>query len=64
MEKPIQMDDLGVPLFSETSIYIYICILIATYFQGLLFPFGGSVVYKEIDFKFERFRSILHDNEI
>jgi len=24
MENPIEMDDLGVPLFSETSIYIYI----------------------------------------
>ena len=30
MENPIKMDDLGVPLFSETSInqYIYIYILI------------------------------------
>ena len=26
MENPIKMDDLGVPLFSETSIYIYIYI--------------------------------------
>ena len=26
MENPIKMDDLGVPLFSETSIYIYIVI--------------------------------------
>ena len=25
VENPIKMDDLGVPLFSETSIYIYIC---------------------------------------
>ena len=24
MENPIKMDDLGVPVFSETSIYIYI----------------------------------------
>ena len=24
MESPIKMDDLGVPLFSETSIYVYI----------------------------------------
>ena len=24
MENPIKMDDLGVPLFSETPIYIYI----------------------------------------
>ena len=24
MENPIKMDDLGVPLFSETSFYIYI----------------------------------------
>ena len=24
MENPIEMDDLGVPLFSETPIYIYI----------------------------------------
>ena len=23
MENPIKMDDLGVPLFSETSIYVY-----------------------------------------
>ena len=31
MEKPIKMDDLGEnPLFSETSIYIYICIYIYT----------------------------------
>ena len=28
MENPIKMDDLGVPLFSETSIYIYIYIYI------------------------------------
>ena len=26
MENTINMDDLGVPLFQETSIYIYICI--------------------------------------
>ena len=33
MENPIKMDDLGVPLFSETSIYvdIYIYIYIYTY---------------------------------
>ena len=28
MEKPIKMDDLGVPLFSETPIYTYIPLLI------------------------------------
>ena len=28
MENPISIDDLGVPLFQETSIYIYICIYI------------------------------------
>ena len=32
MENPIKMDDLGVPLFSETSIYIYIhCLYVYTY---------------------------------
>ena len=31
MENPIKMDDLGVPLFSETSIYIYIHIYIYVY---------------------------------
>ena len=34
MDNPIQMDDLGVPLFQETSIYIYIyiiCIIIYNY---------------------------------
>ena len=29
MENPIKMDDLGVPLFSETSTYVY-----------FIFPFG------------------------
>jgi len=28
MENPIKMDDLGVPYFLETSIYIYVYILI------------------------------------
>ena len=28
MENPVKMDDLGVPLFSETAIYVYeLCIL-------------------------------------
>ena len=30
MENPIKMDDSGVPLFSETSIYIYIYGLMET----------------------------------
>ena len=30
MENPINMDDLGVPLFLETPIYIYICIFVHT----------------------------------
>ena len=30
MEKPIKMDDLGIPLFSETSIYMYIYIYICS----------------------------------
>ena len=35
MENPIKMDDLGVPLFSETSIYIL---------NRVLNPFQGSEV--------------------
>ena len=30
MENPIEMDDLGVPLFQETFIYIYIYIHLST----------------------------------
>ena len=30
MENPIEMDDLGVPLFLETPIYVYKCIFIYT----------------------------------
>ena len=37
MENPIKMDDLGVPLFLETPIYIYIYLLICVYL--LLQPF-------------------------
>ena len=40
MENPMKMDDLGVPLFSETS-YIYIYILIYTPY---LIPFSRSQV--------------------
>ena len=28
IENPIQMDDLRVPLFQETTIYIYVCIYV------------------------------------
>ena len=31
MENPIKMDDLGVPLLQETSIYIYIYVCIRMY---------------------------------
>ena len=34
MENPIKMDDLGVPLFLETSIYIYTYIYIYVYIYG------------------------------
>ena len=34
MENPIKMDDLGVPLFSETSMYIYIYVYIYRCFRG------------------------------
>ena len=37
MENPIKMDDLGVPLFSETSIYCLESICIITSFKGLRF---------------------------
>ena len=37
MENPTKMDDLGVPLFAETPIYIYI-----TYIQRLHASWGAS----------------------
>ena len=36
MENPIKMDDLGVPLFSETSIYILIYICTNKMFYNML----------------------------
>ena len=36
MENPIKMDDLGVPLFSETSIYIYIYIKYIYIYKDLI----------------------------
>ena len=42
MENPIKMDDLGVPLFSETSIYIYIYIC-----TSCLDPMGYKHIWLE-----------------
>ena len=38
VENPIKMDDLGVPLFSETSIYIYIYTYLETRRSALSTP--------------------------
>ena len=41
MENPIKMDDLGVPLFLETPIYIYIYMYVRIIFINLYFlPFA------------------------
>ena len=37
MENPIKMDDLGVPLFLETPIYVYIYIYSVFNFETFLF---------------------------
>ena len=34
MEKPIKMDDLGVPLFSETPIWLFLYMFLPRYFSG------------------------------
>ena len=35
-ENPIKMDDLGVPLFSETPIYTYVFVKVGGYFSPIL----------------------------
>ena len=40
MENPIKIDDLGVPLFSETSIYIY------TYFFDMVLVYALDLTSK------------------
>jgi hypothetical protein len=37
MENPIEIDDLGVPLFPETSIYIYVYIYMCVYIYMYIF---------------------------
>ena len=45
MENPIKMDDLGVPLFSETSIYLYIHINAARMMERKRFFFSWLTWY-------------------
>ena len=52
MENPIKMDDLGVPLFSETSMYMYIDIYIYLYIHA------GTV---RISYNERSFKSLIID---
>ena len=46
MENPIKIDDLGVPVFLETPIYIYILyIYISIYLQGGPLPVISGVIH-------------------
>ena len=45
MENPIKMDDLGVPLFSETPIYLYYILETSGVLVTNMQHFGGTVNY-------------------
>ena len=65
MENPIKMDDLGVPLFLETSIYIYIHIYICIYIYYMVPAGHGRVLAHEPGGTFPCFaRSLGHSPRV
>ena len=44
MENPVKMDDLGVPLFSETSIFIYYTVYIIYLYVSCIYRIDDTTI--------------------